>query len=80
MMVNGMNGGHAKLADWGMSRLDGVAASDIAELGCGGGRNAGELMKKYPRAKLTALDYSEVSVEKTKEVNLPWMASWRRGM
>ncbi len=77
MMVNGMNGGHAKLADWGMSRLDGVAASDIAELGCGGGRNASELMKKYPRAKLTALDYSQVSVEKAKAVNREMIAAGR---
>ena len=48
MMVSGMNGGHAKLADWGMSHLEGISASNIAELGCGGGRNAGELLKKYP--------------------------------
>ena len=27
MMVSGMNGGHAKLADWGMSHLEGIAAS-----------------------------------------------------
>lgn len=69
LMVNGMNSGHAKLADWGMSALDGVSADCIAELGCGGGRNARELMKRYPQAVLTALDYSEVSVEKTKKTN-----------
>ena len=36
MMVSGMNGGHAKLADWGMSHLEGIAASNIAELGADG--------------------------------------------
>ena len=77
MMVNGMNGGHAKLADWGMSHLEGIAASNIAELGCGGGRNAGELLKKYPQAKLTALDYSRVSVEKAQEVNRDMIAAGR---
>ena len=77
MMVSGMNGGHAKLADWGMSRLDGIPASRIAELGCGGGRNAGELMKKYPLAKLTALDYSQVSVDKAKKVNREMIAAGR---
>ena len=56
LMVGGMNGGHAKLADWGMSYLRSVPASDIADLGCGGGRNAGELLKRYPKAKVTALD------------------------
>ena len=56
MMVNGMNGGHAKLADWGISHLKSIAPSEILEVGCGGGRNAAELMKKYPDAKLTAID------------------------
>ncbi len=70
LMVGGMNGGgHAKLADWGLSHLDGINPKKIAELGCGGGRNAKELLRRYPDAKLTALDYSEVSVEKTKKTN-----------
>lgn len=32
MMVSGMNGGHAKLADWGMAHLDGIDALRIAVL------------------------------------------------
>ena len=39
------------------------------EVGCGGGRNAGELLKRYPQAFVTALDYSELSVQKAKEYN-----------
>lgn len=77
IMVGGMNGGHAKLADWGMSHLDISDPSNIAELGCGGGRNAGELLKKYPSSKVTALDYSELSVEKAKEYNKDMIASGR---
>ena len=70
LMVGGMNGGgHAKLADWGLSHLDGINPGQIAELGCGGGRNARELLRRYPDAKLTALDYSEISVEKTRAYN-----------
>lgn len=69
MMLNGMNSGHAKMADWGMSHLQGGAPQQIAELGCGGGRNAGELLRKYPEAKVTAVDYSPLSVEKSKEYN-----------
>ena len=52
LMIRGMNGGHAKLADWGMSHLDGIDPSGIAELGCGGGRNAGELLRRYPGQSL----------------------------
>ena len=69
MMVNGMNGGHAKMADWGMSHLTKIAPVEILEIGCGGGRNAGELLKKYPGAEVTAIDYSEVSVEKATAYN-----------
>lgn len=69
MMVNGMNSGHAKMADWGMSHLPDINPSKILELGCGGGRNAGELAKKYPSSKVTAIDYSEVSVAKATEYN-----------
>lgn len=69
MMVNGMNSGHAKMADWGMSHLPVMSPLQIAELGCGGGRNAGELAKRYPLAKVIAVDYSEVSVAKAKEYN-----------
>ena len=69
MMVNGMNGGHAKMADWGMAHLKNIKPEEIIEIGCGGGRNAGELLKKYPEAKVTAIDYSEVSVEKAAAYN-----------
>ena len=69
LMIDGMNSGHKKLAEWGRSHLAGIPASAILELGCGGGLNAGELLSLYPEAELTALDYSELSVERTKEHN-----------
>ena len=78
LMVGGMNGGgHAKLADWGMAHLNGIAPSNIAELGCGGGRNAAELLKRYPEAVLTALDYSATSVETTRKTNRIEIAAGR---
>ncbi len=69
MMVNGMNSGHAKMADWGLSHLTKITPENIVDIGCGGGRNAAELMMKYPEAKVTAIDYSEVSVNKATEYN-----------
>ena len=69
LMIGGMNGGHAKLADWGMGHLSDLAPDAIIELGCGGGRNANALLKRYPDAKLKAVDYSALSVEKTKAYN-----------
>ncbi len=77
LMVDGMNGGHARLADWGMSHLNDIAPENIVELGCGGGRNAAELLKRYPDAKLTALDYSQTSVQKAKATNKKTIAEGR---
>lgn len=77
LMVGGMNGGHAQLADWGMAHLYLAAPAEIAELGCGGGRNAGELLKKYPAANVTALDYAALSVEKTRRCNRDMIAAGR---
>ena len=69
MMVNGMNGGHAKMADWGIAHLIVDSPSEVLEIGCGGGRNAGEILKKYPSGYVTAIDYSEVSVAKARDYN-----------
>ena len=69
VMVSGMNSGHAKMADMGFSPLPAVSPSRVVDLGCGGGRNAGELLRRYPGAQVTAIDYSEVSVEKAREYN-----------
>ncbi len=77
MMVSGMNTGHARLADWGFSHLPPIAPERAADLGCGGGRNAGELLKKYPKARVTAVDYSALSVEKAKEYNRAMIAAGR---
>lgn len=69
MMVNGMNGGHAKMADWGIAHLIIDSPSEVLEIGCGGGRNAGEILKKYPSGYVTAIDYSDVSVAKARDYN-----------
>ena len=77
IMLNGMNSGHAKLADWGFTYLPDMDPSKIIDLGCGGGRNAGELLKKYHGAHVTAVDYSELSVKKAGEYNSAMIAAGR---
>lgn len=57
------------MADWGLRHLQNINPENIIDLGCGGGRNAGELLKKYPNANVTAVDYSELSVQKAREYN-----------
>ncbi len=77
MMLSSMNSGHAKMADWGFSHLPNISPESAADLGCGGGRNAGELLKMYPKAHVTAVDYSELSVEKAKEYNKAMISTGR---
>ena len=79
VMLRGMNIGHAKGADWALSELEKeqITPSGIVDLGCGGGRNAAAMLKKYQSAKVTAVDYSPLSVEKTREYNRDMVASGR---
>ena len=77
MMLRGMNSGHAKLADWGFSHLPDLTPEKAVDLGCGAGRNVGELLKKYPEAHVTGIDYSDLSVEKAAEYNRDSAAAGR---
>ena len=77
MMLGTMNSGHAKLADWGFTHLPPITPERVADFGCGGGRNAGELLKKYPKSHVTAMDYSDLSVEKAKDYNKAMIAAGR---
>ena len=77
MMLSGMNSGHAMLADWGFSLLPKITPSKALDLGCGGGRNAGELLIKYPDIYVTAVDYSDLSVAKAREYNRDMIVSGR---
>ena len=77
LMLSTMNSGHAKLADWGLSHLPELSVSAAVDLGCGGGRNAGELCKKFPAAHVTAVDYSALCVEKAAEYNRAMISDGR---
>ena len=77
LMLSGMNSGHAQLADWGFAHLPALTVSAAVDLGCGGGRNAGELLKKYPTAHVTAIDYSALCVEKAANYNRAMIAAGR---
>ncbi|MBP5721370.1 MAG: class I SAM-dependent methyltransferase [Bacteroidales bacterium] len=70
MMVAGMNGGsHATLASWGLDFGGVPAEGQILDIGCGGGSNLQLLMQRIIKGNVTGVDYSSVSVEKSKKVN-----------
>ncbi len=68
-VISSMNSHHAELSDWGMTYLPERDFAAIADFGCGGGRNIDVLLKRYPQAQVTGLDYSEVSLAVAREVN-----------
>lgn len=78
MMVAGMNGGsHAEMASWGLDFGGVPAEGEILDIGCGGGANLQRLMKRSIKGKVTGVDYSPVSVEKSKKVNAEAIAQGR---
>ena len=68
IMIIRMNRHHKSLVSWALSNFPKDEKKDILEIGCGGGKNALELLKTYKNAHLTAVDYSPVSIKNSKKV------------
>ena len=69
LMITGMNTGHAAMAKWGSDYLRVNDPANVIDLGCGGGSNVKALAERYAGAKVTGLDYSELSVERARAFN-----------
>jgi len=69
IMVNGMNsGGHSSLAEWGFGFIGNIKAEASLDCGCGGGANVRRLLERSDKAY--GIDYSEISVAKSRETNV----------
>lgn len=69
VMVSMMNLGHNALANWGFQFLSVAKDAVVLDCGCGGGANLEKLLQKCPDGQVKGIDYSEVSVEKSRNVN-----------
>lgn len=69
IMVAMMNSGHADMANWGFQFLNVPENAAVLDCGCGGGANIKRLLQKCPEGIVKGIDYSEISVEKTRKVN-----------
>ena len=69
IMVAMMNLGHSAVARWGLQFLELAPDARVLDCGCGGGANMKRLLKKCPQGVVKGIDYSPVSVEKSKKVN-----------
>ena len=69
IMVALMNLGHSPVARWGLRFLEFTPDAKALDCGCGGGANIKRLLKLCPKGTVWGIDYSPVSVEKSKRVN-----------
>lgn len=77
IMVSMMNIGHSAVAQWGLRFLEVASDAKVLDCGCGGGANIRRLLKRSPGGTVTGIDYSAVSVEKTKKLNRVAIAAGR---
>jgi len=77
IMVAMMNSGHGAMADWGLEQITFPADAAVLDAGCGGGANIKKLLEKCPQGCVKGIDYSEVSVEKSRKVNAKAIAEGR---
>ena len=77
IMVAMMNLGHTPVAAWGLEFLQLSPDANVLDCGCGGGANMKRLLKKCPQGIVKGIDYSPVSVEKSKKVNKTAIAEGR---
>ena len=77
IMVAMMNSGHGAMADWGFEHITIPTDAAVLDAGCGGGANIKKLLAKCPKGQVKGIDYSEVSVEKSRKVNAKAIAEGR---
>ena len=64
-----MNLSHAGVTAWGLSHLDIRPDFTILDVGCGGGRTIERLASMAPNGKVRGVDYSEASVDMSRDTN-----------
>lgn len=68
-ILDRMNESHERMAQWGVSHFEINEDDLILDIGCGGGRNLERFAAQITQGKVVGLDYSEVSVEKSINLN-----------
>ena len=68
-MLKRMNRSHYELTGWGLDYLTFAPGDHILDVGCGGGQTLYRLAESYPETTLAGIDYSDVSVELSRETN-----------
>ena len=77
IVVHMMNTGHSSMAEWGFTHIK-IQSEDVClDIGCDGGANIRKLLEKSPYGRVVGIDYSEISVEKSRKINKAGIESKR---
>ena len=77
IVVHMMNTGHSSMAEWGFTHIK-IQSEDVClDIGCGGGANIRKLLEKSPYGRVVGIDYSEISVERSRKINKAGIESKR---
>ena len=76
-VVTRMNFSHAALTDWGLEHVRIEPSFTILDVGCGGGRTIREMAARATAGRVLGVDYSEASVEASREANHDAVADGR---
>ena len=77
MMLDRMNESHSAVTEWGLSYLTVADDAKLLDIGCGGGATLAKLAGIVRSGKVYGIDYSDVSVRKSKEYNKDLVGSGR---
>ena len=77
IMVHMMNTGHSSMAEWGFAHIKIQSEDMCLDIGCGGGANIRKLLEKSPYGRVVGIEYSEISVEKSRKINKAGIESKR---
>mgnify|MGYP003623612510 CR=1 FL=1 len=69
MFTKRMNKGHGAMTDWALSHVKTAKDARALDIGCGGGATVAKLRLLCPQGFVAGIDYSEDSVEVSREVN-----------
>ena len=77
-LLERMNAGkHEDLSLWGLAHLSFDGAGSALDIGCGGGANIARLLERMPDGRVCGVDYSELSVQVSRETNADAIAAGR---
>lgn len=67
--LNRMNTSHEELTNWALDSLPKISPTKCLDIGCGGGATINRLLNKYPETFVNGVDYSNTSVDLSREFN-----------